>query len=107
MQEPKNSIVRQYQTLFAMDDVQLEFEQDALHAIAAKTLSRKTGARGLRSMMEELLGDLMFTVPSDETISSVCITKDFVEGVGQAKITRREKAKKATAKAAKTSAKEQ
>ena len=80
MSQPKNSIVRQYQALFKMDGVTLEFTDDALHALAAKTLSRKTGARGLRSSMEELLGDLMFTVPSEETIEKVIITKEFVLG---------------------------
>ncbi|MBR3843879.1 MAG: ATP-dependent Clp protease ATP-binding subunit ClpX, partial [Clostridia bacterium] len=74
MSEPKNSIVRQYQALFQMDGVALEFTEDALRALAAKTLSRKTGARGLRSSMEELLGDLMFTVPSDSAIEKVVIT---------------------------------
>jgi ATP-dependent Clp protease ATP-binding subunit ClpX len=102
MQEPKNSIIRQYQALFAMDQVELEFDEDALHAIAAKTLSRKTGARGLRSMMEELLSDLMFTVPSDDTITKVRITKDFVEGNALPEIIRRAKAKKTTAKSSKT-----
>jgi ATP-dependent Clp protease ATP-binding subunit ClpX len=102
MQEPKNSIIRQYQALFAMDQVELEFDEDALHAIAAKTLPRKTGARGLRSMMEELLSDLMFTVPSDDTITKVRITKDFVEGNALPEIIRRAKAKKTTAKSSKT-----
>ncbi|MBQ6818551.1 MAG: ATP-dependent Clp protease ATP-binding subunit ClpX [Clostridia bacterium] len=98
MSEPKNSIVRQYQTLFQMDDVELLFDEQALHAIAAKTLSRKTGARGLRSTVEELLGDLMFAVPSDETIAQVIITKEFVEGVGLPRITRDESRKTKTLK---------
>ncbi len=89
MSEPKNSIVRQYQALFQMDGVELEFEPDALRELAAKTLSRKTGARGLRSSMEELLSELMFTVPSDETIGKVVITKAFVLGNEQAKIIRK------------------
>ena len=101
MSEPKNSIVRQYQALFQMDNVSLEFTPDALTAIARKTLSRKTGARGLRSTVEELLGDLMFTVPSDETISKVVITADFVEGVGLPEITRNPK-KTATVKVSKS-----
>ncbi len=91
MSEPKNSIVRQYQALFRMDDVELVFEEEALAAIARKTLTRKTGARGLRSAVEELLGELMFTVPSDETISQVVITRDFVEGTGLPRIERNKK----------------
>lgn len=63
--EPKNSIVQQYKTLFKLDDVELEFEDEALSAIAHKVIERKTGARGLRSVMEEILGDLMYTAPSD------------------------------------------
>lgn len=98
MSEPKNSIVRQYQAMFRMDHVELVFEPDALTAIAAKTLSRKTGARGLRSSMEELLNDLMFTVPSDETISKIIITKEFVQGEKEAIIHRDEKRKTASVK---------
>jgi ATP-dependent Clp protease ATP-binding subunit ClpX len=89
MTEPKNSIVRQYQALFQMDGVTLEFEEDALRQLASQTLARKTGARGLRSSMEELLGQLMFTVPSDETIEKVVITKAFVLGEGEPEITRK------------------
>ncbi len=88
MTEPKNSIVRQYQSLFQMDGVELEFEPDALREMAARTLSRKTGARGLRSAMEEQLSELMFTVPSDETITKVIITKAFVSGEGEPTILR-------------------
>ncbi len=87
MTEPKNSIVRQYQALFQMDGVTLEFEEDALRELASQTLARKTGARGLRSAMEELLGELMFTVPSDENIEKVVITKAFVLGESDPKIT--------------------
>ena len=85
--EPKNSIVQQYQTLFALDGVELEFEEDALTAIAHKVIERKTGARGLRSEMEEILSDLMYTSPSDPTIESITITRDFVEGIGKPVIT--------------------
>ena len=76
-----------------MDGVALEFTEDALRALAAKTLSRKTGARGLRSSMEELLGDLMFTVPSDSAIEKVVITKEFVLGEKEPEIIRVPKAK--------------
>ena len=85
--EPKNSIVHQYQTLFKLDDVELVFDDDALEAIAHKVIERKTGARGLRSVMEEILGDLMFDAPSDPTIESILITRDFVEGNGKPMIT--------------------
>ena len=85
--EPKNSIVQQYKTLFKLDDVELEFEDEALSAIAHKVIERKTGARGLRSVMEEILGDLMYTAPSDPTIESITITADFVNGKGSPMIT--------------------
>lgn len=77
--EPKNSLVSQYQKLFQLDKVDLEFTHDALEAIAEKTLERKTGARGLRALMEEILTDLMFHVPSDYTIERVVITADTVK----------------------------
>lgn len=84
MTEPKNSVVRQYKRLFEMDGVELEFSPDALVAIAQKTSERKTGARGLRSIMEDLLNRLMFEVPSDPTIEKVTVTGDFVEGKAEA-----------------------
>ncbi len=79
LQEPKNSLVSQYVRLFELDKVQLEFTDGALHAIARKAIARKTGARGLRSIMEELLTPLMFRVPTDYTIEKVVITEDTVE----------------------------
>ena len=79
MTEPKNSIVKQYTKLFEMDDVVLEFEKGALNAIADITLERKTGARGLRSVFENILGDLMFSVPSDCTIEKIVVTEDCVK----------------------------
>ena len=78
MTEPKNSLVKLYQTLFMLDDVELTFDDDALKEIAKKTVERKTGARGLRSIFEKILNPLMFTVPSDETIQSINITKETV-----------------------------
>ena len=87
--EPKNSIIRQYQKLFGLDNVDLKFDKDAVEAIADKTISRKTGARGLRSIMEETMMDLMFTIPSDDTIKSCTITREAVEGTGEPVITRR------------------
>ncbi len=78
MTEPRNSIVKQYTKLFEMDDVRLEFAPEALEAIADITLERKTGARGLRTVFESVLSDLMFRVPSDYTIESILITKESV-----------------------------
>ncbi|MDD6727730.1 MAG: ATP-dependent Clp protease ATP-binding subunit ClpX [Eubacteriales bacterium] len=78
MTEPKNSIVKQYQKLFEMDGVALEFKQDALDAVADITLERNTGARGLRSVFESVLNDLMFITPSDYTIEKIIITEDSV-----------------------------
>jgi len=98
MSQPKNAILRQYQSLFRMDDVELCFEPEALVAIAQRTLARKTGARGLRSTMEELLGDLMFTLPADETVTRVTVTKDFVDGVGQPELIHDPQKKKSTVK---------
>ena len=81
--EPKNSIVKQYKKLFELDGVQLSFEGAALEAIAEKTISRKTGARGLRAIMETMMMDTMFDIPSDESIKHCKITKEVVEGTGQ------------------------
>ena len=81
--EPKNSIVKQYKKLFELDGVQLSFEKDALEAIAEKTISRKTGARGLRAIMETMMMDTMFEIPSDESIKHCKITKEVVTGTGQ------------------------
>ena len=91
MTEPKNSIIKQYQALFLMDNVQLEFEQGALEAVAELAIKRKTGARGLRAIIEDILTDLMFGVPSDETINKITITAEAVNG-GKAKITHAKKA---------------
>ncbi|HBA93301.1 MAG TPA: ATP-dependent Clp protease ATP-binding subunit ClpX, partial [Ruminococcaceae bacterium] len=79
MTEPKNSIVKQYTKLFEMDGVKIEFQKEALEAIADITLERKTGARGLRSVFESILNELMFTVPSDFTIETVVVTEDCVK----------------------------
>ncbi len=81
--EPKSAIVKQYQKLLELDGVRLEFDRDALTAIAETTLARKTGARGLRAIMEGIMMDTMFRVPSDETIKECRITKDTVQGTGQ------------------------
>ena len=84
--EPKNSLVKQYKKLFSLDNVDLEFESGALEAIAKKAIDRHTGARGLRSIMEELLSDLMYKVPSDHTIERVVITPGMVNGDDDAKL---------------------
>lgn len=84
--EPSNSLVRQYQHLFELDNIDLEFTHDALLAIAARANERKTGARGLSSIMEQTLSDLMFDLPSRDDVARVVITRDLVEGVGEAEL---------------------
>ena len=79
LKEPKNALVKQYQKLFELDGVQLNFEDEALEAIAKKAIERKTGARGLRAILEGTMLDLMYRVPSDESIVSCTITKDAIE----------------------------
>ena len=79
LQEPKNSLVRQYRKLFELDGIELEFREDAIEAIADRSLERKTGARGLRAIMESTLMDLMYRIPSDEMIWKCTITKGAVE----------------------------
>ena len=87
--EPKNSIIKQYQKLFELDQVELKFDEEAVEAVAEKTISRKTGARGLRSIMEETMMDLMFRIPSDSSIRSCTITRGAVDGPGTPLITRK------------------
>ncbi len=82
--EPKNALVKQYQTLFDMEDVKLTFTDDALKAIAKKALARKTGARGLRSIMEGILLDSMYDLPSYEGVEEVVINAEVVDGAGDA-----------------------
>ncbi len=83
LKEPKSALIKQYQKLFEFDNVELVFEEDAIEAIAAKAMERKTGARGLRSIMENVMMDVMYRIPSDETIVKCIITKDAVEGKGE------------------------
>lgn len=87
LDEPKNALIKQYKCLFSADDIELEFEQGALRAIAKKAIETKTGARGLRSIVEDVLRDVMFTAPSDPTISRITITEDCING-GEPQITR-------------------
>ena len=81
--EPKNAITKQYKKLFDMDHVELEFEEDAVRAIAKKSVERKTGARGLRAIMEETMMDTMFEIPSESLVRKCIITKEAVEGTGK------------------------
>ncbi len=87
--EPKSAIVKQYQKLLAMDEVKLVFEDDALHAIAAKAKEKKVGARALRAIIEDFMLDIMYEIPKDDNIGMVTITKDYVEGKGGPLITMR------------------
>ena len=81
--KPRNALAKQYQKLFAMDDVELEFEPKALDAIASKAIERRTGARGLRSIIESVMMDLMFDIPSRNDITKVVVTESIVTGTGQ------------------------
>lgn len=89
LQEPKNAIIKQYQKLLDYDEVKLEFDQDALHAIARKAKEKKVGARALRAILEEFMLDIMYEVPKDDNIGMVTITGDYVEGKGGPLITMR------------------
>lgn len=80
--QPKNAIIRQYKKLFAMDEVELNFEPEALAVIAERALLKKTGARALRAILEEFMLDIMYEIPKDETIGRVTITRDYVEKKG-------------------------
>ena len=86
LKEPQNAILKQYQKLLALDEVRLEFEDDALYAIAEKALEKDTGARALRSIIEEFMLDIMYEIPKDENIGTVTITRAYVEGKGGPKI---------------------
>ena len=86
LNEPQNAILKQYQKLLALDEVKLEFEDDALYAIAEKALEKDTGARALRSIIEEFMLDIMYEIPKDENIGTVTITRAYVEGRGGPRI---------------------
>lgn len=81
--EPKNALTKQYEYLFELDDVILEFEEDALRAIAHKAMERETGARGLRAILEEFINPVMYEIPTETTVEKCIITKDVVEGKAQ------------------------
>lgn len=93
LKEPKNAILKQYQKLLALDEVKLEFSDEALHAIAAKAMKKDTGARALRSIIEEFMLDIMYEIPKDDNIGMVTITKEYIEGNGTPMITMRGQAK--------------
>ena len=95
LKEPKNALIKQYQKLFGFDDVNLKFEEDAIEAIADKAFERKTGARGLRSIMESVMMDVMYRIPSDDTIESCVITRQSVEGESEPLLIHREVMRKA------------
>ena len=86
LREPKNALTRQYHKLFELDGVELEFSEDALIQVAKKALERKTGARGLRAIMENAMMDLMYRIPSDDTIQKVIITKEVIDKTGEPEI---------------------
>ena len=91
LMEPKNALIKQYQKLFGFDHVKLSFEKEAVEKIADLALERKTGARGLRSIMEKTMMDVMYQIPSDPSITQCVITKEAVEGTGKPMVVRREK----------------
>lgn len=93
--EPKNALIKQYKKLFEMDEVELIFEDEAVSTIAALAMERKTGARGLRSIIEQVMMDVMYRIPSDDTIATCIITKGAVLGESEPEIIKREMLKKA------------
>ncbi len=95
LKEPKSALVKQYQKLFELDDVKLTFEDDAVEAIAKQAFERKTGARGLRSIMEKVMMDVMYRIPSDDTIEECVITRGAVEGTSEPLLIHREIMRKA------------
>ena len=90
LKKKKNALTKQYEKLFELDDVRLEFTDDALTAIAKEAVERKTGARGLRSIIEKVMTDIMYEIPSDDSIGICTITKDVIEGKGQPEIVYRD-----------------
>ena len=82
LKEPRNAILKQYQKLLALDEVRLEFEDDALYAIAEKAMEKDTGARALRAIIEEFMLDIMYEIPKDDSIGEVIITRAYIEGTG-------------------------
>ena len=96
--EPKNSILKQYKKLFALDKVELDFEKSALEAVAQKAIDRRTGARGLRAILEKAMMDMMYNIPSEENVESCIVTEDVIDGIGEPVIGYKEKAVAGTRK---------
>ena len=82
LSEPKNAILKQYQKLLELDEVKLDFTEGALEAIAEKAMEKDTGARALRSIIEEFMLDIMYEIPKDDNIGTVTITREYIEGTG-------------------------
>ena len=82
LKEPRNAILKQYEKLLEMDEVKLEFEENALRAIAKKALEKDTGARALRAILEEYMLDIMYEIPKDDSIGEVIITEEYIEHIG-------------------------
>lgn len=91
LKEPKNALIKQYAKLFELDNVKLDFEPEALEEIAAQSYERKTGARGLRAIIENVMNDIMYEIPSEDDIDKCVITKDVVDGIAEPEITRIER----------------
>ena len=89
LREPKNAILKQYQKLLALDEVQRDFDEEALHTIARKAMEKKTGARALRAIIEDFMLDIMYEIPKDDNIGKVTITSDYIEHKGGPVITMR------------------
>lgn len=100
LQEPKNALTKQYRRLFELDGVELEFEEEALRAIAKRAVEQKTGARGLRAIMENIMMDAMYRAPSDESILKCIVTKEAAEGSGEPALEIAEQRKRPIAKKA-------
>ena len=98
LKEPKNAIIKQYQKMFELDGVDLEFEDAAIEAVADKSLKRKTGARGLRAILEKAMMDMMYNIPSEENVESCIVTEDVIDGIGEPVIGYKEKAVAGTLK---------
>lgn len=82
LKEPRNAILKQYKKLLALDEVNLEFDEGALEAIAEKAMKKNTGARALRAIIEEFMLDIMYEIPKDDNIGQVTITREYIEGTG-------------------------
>ena len=91
LKEPKNAIIKQYETMFAMDNVSLEFEKSALESIASIAYDKKTGARGLRAIIENIMLEIMFTIPDEKNLKKCIITKEVVEKKEKPRIIKEEK----------------